>query len=315
MHTKNILSLILTVLLSFCATNTSLAQAKVSVRTDSTQAEIGSWMSWQIEVSNVDKKEQLVWAAIPKELNGLEVVELGNIDTVSENDFNHYKQTVQITSFDSGDYYIPSLHFQILSKNGNTQTIVTDSILVRFNTIDVDTTAAYKPIFGIADVSMSWKDYLIWILGGLILIGLIVFVVYYFKKNKTTPFVSNKLPPETDYQRAIRLLKELQAKKHPESGKVKEYYSELSDIIRMYIEKRFSLPAMEQTTGELLQAAKRTSILKRNRTELKQILRTADLVKFAKEKPLISEMENAMMAALTFIDKTRQKDEEEATDE
>lgn len=315
MRTKNILWPIVLVLLGCCSNTAIWAQTKITVSIDSTQAEIGSWIQLQIQANNINKNDKLIWSPIPKELNGLEVVETGNIDTIIETDVIHYKQILQITSFDSGDYYIPSLNFQIISKNGYAQEINTDSLLVHFNTIDVDTTAAYKPIYDIMDVSMSWKDYLMWILGALLLIGLLIYLVYYFKNKKPAPPKLPVLPPETDYQRAMRLLSELQAKNYPETGKTKEFYSELSDIIRMYIEKRFSLPAMEQTTGELLQAAKRTPILKRNRTELKQILRTADLVKFAKEKPLIPEMENAMLAAITFVEKNKQKEEEEGNDE
>ena len=125
---------------------------------------------------------------------------------------------------------------------------------------------------------------------------------------------TSKVPPEKAHEKALRLLKELEARQLWQSGRIKEYYSELSDIVRIYLEERFSIPAMEQTTDELLALLKKQNDsrteLRKARPELKLILRTADLAKFAKANPLPDEHSACMAAALQMVQLTQMKKEE-----
>ena len=106
---------------------------------------------------------------------------------------------------------------------------------------------------------------------------------------------------KTDLPQNFRRLDELEKKNLWQSDRIKEYYTELTDIIRIYIEDRFNTPAMELTTDELLYKAKMHKSLQPYRQLLETILTTADLAKFAKAQPLPEEHTTAMENARQFV--------------
>ena len=172
-------------------------------------------------------------------------------------------------------------------------------------TLAVDTTKAFKPIKGIIFVKTTWMDYLVYIIiGGLIVLVLAVIGVYLWKNKKPEPPKPPK-PAEPLYDRTMRLLDELDAKQLWQKNKVKDYYVELTDIVRGYIEERFGTKAMELTTDELLTKVRHTKDLMAYYERLSMILTTADLAKFAKAQPLPQEHVDAMEHAKTFVNQTK----------
>jgi hypothetical protein len=306
--------------IAFCLPAVALyAQPAVHARVDARKITIGDHLRLWLEVQPGAKDNTVRWAKKPDTLYGLEIVEQGKIDTIQNADTYLLKQRLLVTGFDSGQYYIPSFAFQVMDKNGQATELFTDSILIQVATVPVDTTKAFKPIKDIVEVKSSWLDHWKLILAIVLLLGLLVFVWYYFIKNRKTkmPEKAAKVPPEKAHEKAVRQLQELKDKHLPEQGKVKEYYSGLSDIIRTYLEERYGITAMEQTTDELLAFLKKQNDsrteLRKVRPELKMILRTADLAKFAKANPLPDEQNACMNAALEVIKRTQFKPEEGAS--
>jgi large-conductance mechanosensitive channel len=285
--------------------------------TDERKIVIGDQVRLFLEVKPNTKLDKIQWAQMPDSIHGLEIVEKGQIDTVTSGNTFSLKQRLLVTGFDSGKYYIPAFKFQITS-NGQTQELYTDSIPIEVQTVAVDTTKAFKPIKEIEEVKFSIWEYWMQILAGLILIGFIVFLVFYFVKNKRTsiPSKATKAPPEKAHEKALRLLNELKGKQYMQQGRSKEYFTEISDIIRTYLEERFSITAMEQTTDELLSLLKKQTDskaeLRKIRPELKLILRTSDLAKFAKANPLPDEYEACYNAAIEVVRRTQFKEGEGA---
>jgi hypothetical protein len=171
--------------------------------------------------------------------------------------------------------------------------------------VAVDTTKGFKGIKGIIYVKSTWKDYIGAIAGGAIFLALLIFVIYYFLRNKKVAPPKPQGPPETLQERALRMLNELDAKQLWQKKQVKQYYIELTDIVRGYIEERFSTPALELTTDELLYKAQLHKELQPYHGLLSTILHTADLAKFAKAEPLPQEHTDAMEKAKQFIEKSR----------
>jgi hypothetical protein len=133
------------------------------------------------------------------------------------------------------------------------------------------------------------------------------FLVYYLiRRRKGEPIFV--LRPSVKYQpheRALMDLEKLRVKKLWQAGKTKEYHTELTDILRRYIEDRFHLMAMESTSGEILEdIEKHNGIRKESRETLRKVLTVADLVKFAKFAPLPQDHEMSMDAAVEFINTT-----------
>ncbi len=296
------------------ATQQGSAQSTVRAYTDSRKIVIGDQVKLWLELKPASRKDKIQWAAMPDSLTGLEIVERGKIDTLNTADTFLLRQLLLVTGFDSGSYYIPSFTFQVTG-NGQPEVLHTDSILVQVQTIPVDTTKAFKPIKEIVEVKWSIWDYMKLILAALLLVGFGIFIwIYFYKNRKTKMPVNTKLPPEKAHEKALRLLQELKDKQLWEQGRSKEYFSELSDIVRIYLEERFGITAMEQTTDELLALLKKQNDakaeLRKLRPQLKLILRTADLAKFAKANPLPHEHSACMAAAVEVVQQTQLRPEE-----
>ena len=104
--------------------------------------------------------------------------------------------------------------------------------------------------------------------------------------------------------RTLLALEALQQKKLWEQDRTKDYYIELTDILRSYIEERYGIPALEQTTDELLAGLRLSSMPTAPREQLAQLLRLADMVKFAKWKALPTENEQVMASAIRLVQET-----------
>lgn len=258
---------------------------KVSVKADTTNIRIGEQFQFKIEVSDTSN------VILPRldNLKGLEIVEEDKIDTVKSNLIKRYI----LTGFDSGAYYIPQQ--QVFIRN---QAFLTDSILINVATVAVDTTKQKMfPIKSIQEeryVFDDFKPYLIWIILGLLLLGVALYFILKKKKVAEEEEAISLLPP---YEEAMEKLKRLDSKLLWQNNKIKQYYSELTEIIRGYIEKELKIPALEITSDELLDFLKdfketeTIEIPKETFDKLKALLQEADLVKFAKSKPLSHEIE------------------------
>jgi hypothetical protein len=281
--------------------------AAVQASTDARQITVGDQVRVFIEARNNPKESRLIWATIPDSFDHLEVVEKGKIDTSKQGDLNVYKQRVLVTGFDSGSYRIPAFAFSIIPNTGTAYTLQTDSFQLLVQTVPVDTTKPFKPIKDIIAVKSSWMDYLGLGLALLVFVLLATFAIIFFIKNKKAPVpvVESTGPPETLQERALRQLTELEQEQLWQNNRIKQYYTQITDILRDYIEQRFHTPAMELTTDELLNKVQRNKEMKMQYDLLASILYTADLAKFAKAQPLPHEHTEAMELAKQFIIATK----------
>ena len=262
--------------------------SQIQVKTDTTKIRIGEQINYQIIA---DKKAQVQFPKlILDSLKHLEVVKSYDIDTLKNKLIKKYA----ITSFDSGRYAIPQQIVRV-----NNKIYKTDSIWVDVSTVAVDTLK--QPLFPIKAVhheKLTLKDYATnywYILFALFWIALVWYIFFRKKETKEEKFARllAKLPP---FELAKRQLQKLDEKQLWQNNKTKEYYSELTDILRNYIEKELQIPAMESTTKELLEALQNDEIMqklempKETLNRLEHLLKDADLVKFAKMRPVADEI-------------------------
>ncbi|MFT4061131.1 MAG: hypothetical protein QM642_02100 [Edaphocola sp.] len=283
----------------------------VKAYTDAPKIVIGDQVKLWLELNLPNAQQPAQWPAVPEQLgSGLELVEKGKIDTLKSGGGLVLKQRLLVTGFDSGSYFIPSFSFQVGGK-----VLATDSIALYIQTIAVDTTKDFKPIKEIVTVPFSIWDYWYVMLAMALLVAFGIFIWYYFKKNKANKIpVVQRVPPEKAHEKALRLLSELKGKDYSLKGNSKQFFSELSDVLRTYLEERFNIPAMEQTTDELMNNLKKLddskAELRKVRGDLKTVLNTSDLAKFAKANPLPEEFDESIATAADIINRTRVKTEE-----
>jgi hypothetical protein len=239
-------------------------------------------------------------------MQGVEVVEISKIDTTDiGNNRIQIKYDYNITSFDENLYQLPP--FRVVS---GVDTFASQSLALKVSTIQVDTlhTDQFFDIKPVMEPDFVWKDYLstaLSILGGLLLVALIIYLVYRLKNQK--PIIAIKrqpkvtLPPHVE---AIQALDAIKFKKLWQQGKEKEYYSEVSDVVRNYIDRRFGVNAMEMTSGETLLAVRNISDVDFVFDNLKQMLFVSDMVKFAKYHPMPEENELSIGNAYLFVNST-----------
>ena len=286
------------------------AQEEVSVkaRLDSTTLLIGE--QTKLTLSVVTPKA--IGVAFPNVVDTLtraiEVVQQSAIDTAfADGQLLTLKQELLVTSFDSGYHLIPGLSFLALNDNGLVDTIKTNPLALNILLVPVDTSQAIKPIKGLEEAPITIQEMLPWILGILtaIILGLVGFLIYRRYKNRPVEVITKPKPKEPAHIIAFRDLEVLKNEKVWQNGEVKVYHSRLTDIIRAYIEHRYEIPALEQTSDEIFGAFERNGLQQVVPYEnLQQLLTLADLVKFAKGKPQPSENDRSMDLAYEFVKRT-----------
>lgn len=259
--------------------------AQVQSSIDSTKIKIGQQITFKIEVE-ADTTDLVVFPE-GQTFSPLEMIESYKVDTTKKDSKYRLIKQYGLTQFDSGAYTIPRQKITI-----GTKAFYTDSLRVEVNNIKVDTTKQglydIKPFI---EVKKQTKSPWLTILCVLLAIALVAFVLYWFiwrKKPLTEEAKIALLPP---YDRAKLALKQLDESTYLENAELKDYYSELTFIIRKYLDEKVYDKALESTTDELilrlnlLNDANQIELSKADIVNLETILKRADLVKFAKSAP------------------------------
>ncbi len=278
-------------------------QKQLVTSIDTIKNKIGAEFKLSLKTS-VDTSAKVVFPNL-KNIGALEVIMSYPIDTIKQDGRYELIKKYGLTQFDSGKYKIPSVKILI-----NNKPFLSDSLLVEVANVQVDT--LQQKMYDIKDIGPAenqigdwWKYLLILIL----IIGIGGLVYWYLRKHQ-----KKKIEEEifkTPIEKATSLLQTLENKELWQKGEIKAYYSELTDITRNYIEEAIEIPAMESTTSELIQGLRAASVKKKMTLSqetienLERVLKQADLVKFAKSKPLdyeITEDRNKIQKAILTLD-------------
>lgn len=248
----------------------------------------------------------------------LEMVKTRAADTLRDGGKYRLVKEYYLTQFDEGKYTIPSQKIRINNKD-----YFTDSLLVEVHTVAIDTLK--QPLYDIKPIQEVKKPFtsygwILTIIAAVLLLLIVAFVYFVFIRKKKFPFLQTqkKLPP---FDRAIQDLKELQNSKYLIQSQHKEYYTRLTDIVKAYLEEEVHILAKESTTDELLtkinllQEKGKLNLNQETITNLKRVLQTADLVKFAKNKPSDDNAEYDRETIENVVIKTKEAIPLEPTDE
>lgn len=288
--------------------NADAQNISVEAKLDQTTIRIGDQTNLRLIVHQ-PVKEKVNFPKLADTLIGKVQIVSSKLDTVIDQNNRSLATVTQsytITSFDQGTYTIPS--YSIGSATG---ILKTNELTLMVQTVQVDTTKAIYDIkqpLAVSYTFWDWlKDHWVWVALGLAVIIAIIGVIWYLKKRPKTVTIIKEVKPDVPaHIIALGKLQQLRDKKLYQQDAVKQYHSELSDIVREYLEKRYVIKTHEKTTDEIFAALKYLDIANEYRVKLNQVLILADLVKFAKEKPLPVDNELSMENALAFVLKTQE---------
>jgi hypothetical protein len=259
----------------------------------------------------------LEWPTIPDTFfKGIEIVKRFIPDTlINQKDRIKIQQKFLITSFDSGQHELPALKL-VISSGLQHDSIVSNPVSLWVITLPIDTAKAIADIKKPYGAPLTFKEVIPEVgisLAGILFILLLIYIVRRLIKQK--PLLPTRIIIEPAHIRAIRNLDSLKEEKLWQQGRIKQYYTRLTDIVRIYIEERFNVPAMEQTSDEMLNSLKKLTIEdEASIAALKEILTLSDLVKFARALPFPNENESNILNAYLFINHTKEPDSPPTSD-
>ncbi len=254
---------------------------------------------------------RVVWPEIADTLTRqIEVIRKSRIDTLEQDGLKGDRlltQKLVITSFDSGYFAIPPFVF-LYQQPGAAEYKArqTEALLLTVDNPDIDPGADIKDIKGPLKAPVTFAEIWPWLLAALLLAGAVFLVFWYLKKRKKAqPLVTfRRKPLQPAHIIALDELEKLRAKKLWQAGKIKQYHTELTEIVRNYISAKFHVHAIEMVTPDILEALEEKPVDTATRSKLKAMLELADLVKFAKENPLPDNQERSMNQAVDFVKET-----------
>ena len=295
------------ILVALMAAWASRAAAQVVV-----EAKMDSSVMWMGQQTHVrlslvqDSDKPVMFPIITDTLTaGVEVLDVTQPDTtVLQNNRIQINQEVLVTSFDSGLYYLPPFKYVI-----DDDTFETQALSLKVVPVLVDTTHAEFDIKTVdAPPFVLWDFIPVWVLYLLLAVVIIAAGIYAYwrwgrnRKSGDAADAQQIVPP---YERAVQALQELKESKLWQQGQEKAYYTTLTEILRVYIDGRFHINAMEMTSTQIIETLRRNEETKAVNQQLRDILAMADFVKFAKMRPLPDDNEQVMRYAETFVEETK----------
>lgn len=279
---RTIVAIIAILLASVC----SAQEVKLAARTDSTEYKIGEWINLHI-LGTFPTGIADLQPLVKDSVGSFELLNVSADKPKSENSQIIQEWTFRLTQFDTGSTFIPPVEFRYTVEGDTTQRRVASSpVSLAIRGMQVDAKGDIKDIK--PPVSAPWRFEDLWPYLLALLVLLLAGGLYYYyrrvRKKKEEEFVpmERRIPP---HELALMQLRELEDKRLWQQGRIKEYYSEATEIVRRFFEGRFAIIALELTSEEILQQLRRFDEVEPFRKNLVQFFTTADLVKFAKYQP------------------------------
>lgn len=289
----------------------------VQATIDSTFLFIGEQTAITFEVDQLADEKINVPLFLDTIISGIELVERLKIDTIQiGNNRMKIKHSFLVTSFDTALYYIPPFDFF----NDKGDTVESNPLSLKVFTVEISSDSTE---FQIADIKpiyvppFNWKRFflilLYVLLGVLVSYGIYRLVLIYLRNKYNILKEPEVIIPA--HITALEELDKIKEKKIWQQGKYKAYYTELTDVIRVYISKRYDVNAMESTSDETLSMLKDFEIEKTTISLLMSIFQLADLVKFAKWNPLQDECSKSLSEAYSFVNQTKEIEQIQENDD
>lgn len=284
----------------------SSAQVSVEAKIDSISILVGEQTNMEVAVT-ARKGAKIVWPNIKPShylVPGVEIIDVADGDTSEVDNNVRISKRITLTSFDEKLYPIPGMKVKVDGKPYEA-----NQLALKVMTIDVDTlhpnqfyppkTVQNNPFLWSEWSGLFWMSVLV-----LALMGGIFYLYIRLRENKPIIAKIRIVKKVLPHQRALSAMEKIKAEHLERSDDQKTYYTQLTDALRRYIKERFGFNAMEMTSAEILYSLQESGD-KAMLDELRNLFRTADLVKFAKYSTLLNENDMNLVNAINFIDQTK----------
>lgn len=293
------------------------AVAKVRAGVDSAAVTMADRVILRVEVLKTKGKGTLIGlpkveAGKPNEWNGAEVRSVEADSSALPNNRMQVNYRIMLQPFNPGVLTFPAFKYAIDADTFYSE-VTTLKVLEPDMPQLMRDSLIINPMEGTVSIPARWYDYIPWwwywvIIGGAAL-ALIVVIIILYKKNGPGLLPHRKVVPP--YDLAVNRLQKLRARKLAENGQDKEYYTELTDILREYLQGRFGISAREMTSRQIIEAVVENAETSPYGEEFTQLLETADFVKFAKVRALPDENTRSFSTVQNFVEKTKPVEETE----
>lgn len=299
----------ITILLLLIVSACAYCQTSVKAELDSAQILIGDQavLSLSIMSSKGSSVEIPQYKAGNFLSNGVEIVDVSGDTTEISDEQQLIQRRISITAWDEGTYTIPSQTIKVGGKTYNT-----NQQILKVLTIEVDTLhpEQIKPAKDVMDNPFSWLEWLP-LLGWIIVVGLLVVVFICLRKllmsNKRI-FSLKRAKKLLPHEKALMSIEKIKQEQQEQLVDQKTYYTQLTDTLREYLEDRFSINAMEMTSGEIVDRLMAEDDMTKIE-ELRELFMTADLVKFAKYSTPNNENEMYLANVAQFVEETKSEEQ------
>ena len=280
----------------------------VTAGTDTSDYLVGDYIYFSIR-AEYDDGIRITPPSLTDKLGQLEVIKV--LPVSFEDDKNVQQFNYIISGYDSARIVIPPIPITFYNAGSSEpQSVETNEVTVFIHTLEVNPAEEIKDVKDPIRIALDWVFWIIIILI-ILLVALIAYFLYNkYKKPKEEERIIRRAPPIPVYVKALQQLDKLKEKKLWQQGKVKEYHSELTGIIRKYFEDRYNFHSLEMTTAQQMIVLNRVMDNQKLIDITGGFLANADMVKFAKFVPLPSVNEEMMQQAYDIIEKTKKEEEQ-----
>ncbi len=296
------------IILLFLSTVLFSQNINVTAETDTSDYLVGDYINFSIR-AEYDEGVRITPPSLTDKLGRLEVIKV--LPVSFEDDKNVQQFNYIISGYDSARIVISPIPITYYAAGSSEpQSIETNEVVVFIHTLEVNPAEDIKDVKDPLRIDLDWLFWLVLILV-IFLVSILAYYLYNkFKKPKEEERIIRRAPPIPVYIKALQSLDKLKEKKLWQQGKVKEYHSELTGIIRKYFEDRYNFHSLEMTTGQQMIVLNRVMDNQKLIDVTGSFLENADMVKFAKFVPLPSVNEEMMQQAYDIIDKTKKEEEQ-----
>jgi hypothetical protein len=286
----------------------------VEASTDTSAYQVGDYIHYTILV-NAQKDLIVNGPAVSDTLAGMELISQQAPQKEEADGRQVITYSYTFSNYDSSDVTIPPVYVFYRAKEDTiVRDISTNAVFFTVRPLKVNPEEGIKDVKQPLRIPLDWRWVALWVFIGLIILAAIYYFYRRYQKRKAE-FVPEKIiirtPPHITAMKSLRALSE---KRLWQKGMVKEYHSEITEIIRRYFEERFNLPALEMTSGEAVDELRRRTGTEKIISDTENFLSNADMVKFAKYQPMASVNEEMMKQAEDIVRKTKSGSDDAVTE-